>query len=91
MNEDEKELLDMIIGERVDVLLRQMKCADKREDVLPLIRQAEAILRKLPHDEWVTLDRYINDMTDRLADEGIYLYSSGFTDGIRVLKLISSL
>jgi hypothetical protein len=48
-------------------------------------------MRKLSHEEWVILDRYMNGMTDRLADEGTCLYSAGFIDGIRVLKLINSL
>ena len=91
MNEDEKELLDMIVGERVDILLKQMKHTEKTEAVSQLISQAEAIMRKLSHEEWVILDGYMNGMTDRLADEGTCLYSAGFTDGIRVLKLINSL
>ena len=69
MNEDEKELLDMIISERIDTLLRQMKHTEKTEAVSQLINQAEAIM----------------------ADEGTCLYSAGFIDGIRVLKLINSL
>ena len=91
MNEDEKELLDMIITERIGMLLSQMKRANKTEAVSQMISQAEAIMGKLPKDEWETLDSYIVNMTDRLADEGAYLYSAGFTDGIRVLKLINSL
>ena len=86
-----KELLDMMVGERVDMLLTLMKRAEKKEASLQLINLAETIMGKLPKDDWTILDDYINDMTDHLADEGTYLYSSGFTDGIWALKFINSL
>jgi hypothetical protein len=48
-------------------------------------------MRKLPHNEGFILDRYINSIAYCLADEGAFLYSSGFTDGIQAMKFISSL
>lgn len=89
----EKELLDMMIAERIDMLLRQMpkNRPNESREVSQLIKQAEQLLQRMPQEEWVTLTLYMDHQTDRLADEGTYLYTCGITDGIRLMNYIARL
>lgn len=90
---DEKEMLDMMLSERIDMLLRKMNPVSKakeRETAL-LMQHAEILLKRLPHDDWKILSQYMDHQNDRVADEASYLYSCGITDGIRLMKYIESL
>lgn len=90
---EEKKILDLMISERIDALLGQMRqiSGSKRKEEDQLVKQAEALLKQMPREEWTILTRCMDHQTDRLAEEGTSLYSCGFTDGIRLVKYIGDL
>lgn len=91
---NEKELLDMMVTERIQILVQEMKSARtpaERENSLLLMDQAEGILKRLSEQEHALMEQYLDSMTDRIADVEPALYTGGFRDGIRVMKFINSL
>ena len=90
---NEKDILDLVISERINTLLIQKKrtepCADKK--TLLLTEQAEALLKQLPKEDWMILSRYMDHQHELLAETETYLYSCGLTDGIRMMKYIEKL
>lgn len=90
---NEKDILDLVIPERINTLLIQRKrtepCADKK--TLLLTEQAEALLKQLPKEDWMILTRYMDHQTNVMAESETYLYSCGVTDGIRMMRYISNL
>lgn len=91
---NEKELLDMMVTERIQILVREMKSAQtlaERKNTRLLMDQAEGILKRLSEQEHAVMEQYLNSMTDRMADVEPALYTGGFRDGIRVMKFINSL
>ncbi len=90
----EKELLDMMVTERIQILVQEMKSvrtpADRKNTRL-LMDQAEGILNRLSEQEHALMEQYLDSMTDRMADVEPALYTGGFRDGIRVMKFINSL
>ncbi|MCC8027698.1 MAG: hypothetical protein LIP16_20630 [Clostridium sp.] len=89
----EKELLDMMVLERIQMLITQMDSlkADEKGSVAQLIDQAEVILKHLPEADRDILNRYLEHLVDHMAEEEPCLYVGGFKDGIRTMKLISNL
>lgn len=88
---DERELLDLMVTERIDQLYRQKQSLNKTEPELPFIKKAEAILGQLPKEERDVLNQYMEHQTLQLADLEPYLYSCGVSDGIRIMKYIQQL
>ncbi|XBX03635.1 hypothetical protein QMP26_24200 [Enterocloster clostridioformis] len=91
---NEKELLDMMVTERIQILVQELKSArtpTERENSRLLIDQAEGILKRLSEQEHALMEQYLDSMTDRMADVEPALYTGGFRDGIRVMKFINSL
>lgn len=91
---NEKELLDMMVTERIQILVQEMKSAQtpaERENSRLLMDQAEGILKRLSDQEHALMEQYLDSMTDRMADVEPALYTGGFRDGIRVMKFINSL
>lgn len=91
---NEKELLDMMVTERIQILVQKMKSAQtpaERESSRLMIDQAEGILKRLSEQEHALVEQYLDSMTDRMADVEPALYTGGFRDGIRVMKFINSL
>lgn len=91
---NEKELLDMMVTERIQILVQEMKSnrsPAERENSLLLMEQAEGILKRLSDQEHALMEQYLDSMTDRMADVEPALYTGGFRDGIRVMKFINSL
>ena len=88
----ERELLDMMILERIQDLLAQIKeDSAKREESLRILEQAEAVLNRLSEQEHSLMEQYLNSMSEHMAEEEPALYTGGFKDGIRVMKFINSL
>lgn len=83
----------MMISERIQMLLKPMNStkADDRNYVLQMIEQAEVILNHLPDADRDTLNQYLEHLMEQMAEEEPCLYTGGFRDGIRVMKLIGSL
>lgn len=83
----------MIISERIHMLLKPMNStnADEKKHVLRLIDQAEMILKHLPDADRDTLSQYLKHLMEQMAEEEPCLYTDGFKDGIRVIKLTGSL
>lgn len=91
---NEKELLDMMVTERIQILVQEMKSvrtSAERENSRLLMDQAEGILNRLSEQEHALMEQYLDSMTDRMADVEPALYTGGFRDGIRVMKFINSL
>lgn len=90
---NEQELLDMIISERIQMLLKPMNStnADEKKHILQLIDQAEVILKHLPDSDRNTLNQYLCYLMEQMAEEEPCLYTGGFKDGIRVMKFIGNL
>lgn len=91
---NEKELLDMMVTERIQILVQEMKSARtpaEQENSRLLMDQAEGILNRLSEQEHALMEQYLDSMTDRMADVEPALYTGGFRDGIRVMKFINSL
>ena len=88
----DKELLDTMILERIQTLLERLKeDPAKRKESLNMMDQAEAVLNRLSEQERNLMERYLDSMSERMAEEEPVLYLGGFKDGIRVMKWISSL
>ena len=83
----------MMISERIQMLLKPMNStnADEKKHILQLIDQAEVILKHLPDADRDTLNQYLEHLMEQMAQEEPCLYTGGFKDGIRVMKLIGSL
>ncbi len=91
---NEKELLDMMVTERIQIFVQEMMSARtpaERENSRLLMDQAEGILKRLSEQEHALMEQYLDSMTDRMADVEPALYTGGFRDGIRVMKFINSL
>lgn len=91
---NEKELLDMMVTERIQILVQEMKSARtpaERETARLLMDHAEGILKRLSEQELAVIEQYLDSMTDRMADTEPALYTGGFRDGIRVMKFINNL
>ena len=91
---NEKELLDMMVTERIQILVQEMKSARtlaERENFRLLMDQAEGILKRLSEQEHALMEQYLDSMTDHMADMEPALYTGGFRDGIRAMKFINSL
>lgn len=89
----ERELLDMIIQERIQMLFEESKKSDweDKDAEQKIMEQAESIMKHLPKADYDILEQYIDQMIDQIAEEETVLYTSGFTDGIRVMKFINQL
>ena len=91
---NEKELLNMMVTERIQILVQEMKSARtlaEQENTRLLMDQAEGILKRLSEQEHALKEQYLDSMTDRMADVEPALYTGGFQDDIRVMKFINSL
>lgn len=89
-----KELLDMMVTERIQILVQEMKSARslaEQKNTRLLIDQTEGILNRLSEQEHALMEQYLDSMTARMADVEPALYTGGFRDGIRVMKFINSL
>lgn len=90
---NEQKLIDMVIVERINMLLYQ-RCLSKKEGCKPeppFIEKAESILSQLPKEEWDILNEYMEYRTLEMADNESYLYSCGLSDGVRIMKYIKNL
>lgn len=82
----EQELLDMLIQERINVLLatlnktRPEKIPDENEQIF----QATHFIDNLPDDKRELIEVYI----EQFIDEEPFLYWQGFFDGVRVVNLL---
>lgn len=91
---NKKELLDMMVTERIQILVQEMKSVRtpaERENSRLLMDQAEGILNRLSEQEHALMEQYLDSMTDHMADMEPTLYTDGFRDGIRVMKFINGL
>lgn len=90
---DKKELLELIVTERIQTLTSQMDSqkADEKDSVSLLIDQVEVILTHLPEPNRDTLNRFVEHPVDRMVGKDSCLYIGGFKDGIRVMKMIGEL
>ncbi len=91
---NEKELLEMIVTERIQILVQEMKSVRtpaERENSRLLMDQAQGILNRLSEQEHALMEQYLESMTDHMADMEPVLYAGGFRDGIRVMKFINGL
>ena len=56
---DEKEILDMMISERIDSLLTTMHRMKQSEndETARLVEDAETLLKRMPREEWTSITR----------------------------------
>ena len=91
---NKKELLDMMVTERIQILVQEMKSVRtpaERENSRLLMDQAEGILKRLSEQEHALMEQYQDSMTDHMTDMEPTLYTGGFRDGIQVMKFINGL
>jgi len=89
---NERELIDLVIVERIDMLLHhkeEEREGDESESLF--FEEAESILKKLPKKEGDILNKYIELQGLQIAENESYLYSCGIADGIRMIKYIEKL
>ncbi len=89
---NERELIDLVIVERIDMLLHhkeEEREGDESESLF--FEEAESILKKLPKKEGDILNKYIELQGLQIAENESYLYSCGIADGIRMMKYIEKL
>ena len=75
---NEKELLNMMVTERIQILVQEMKSARtlaEQENTRLLMDQAEGILKRLSEQEHALMEQYLDSMTDRMADVEPALYT----------------
>ena len=79
-----QELLDMMILERIQDLLSQIKeDSAKQKESLRIMEQAEDVFNQLSDQEYHLVEQYLNSMSDRMAEEEPVLYIGDFKDGIK--------
>jgi len=89
---NERELIDLVIVERIDMLLHHKE--EERESCESeslFFEEAESILKKLPKKDGDILNKYIELQGLQIAENESYLYSCGIADGIRIMKYIEKL
>ncbi len=86
----EKEWLDDLIYERMELLLDNRR-ADNDQKEKKLLDRVDDILQRLTREDWKIIDQFLDHITDRGAEEMAYLYACGFQDGIRTMKWMNSL
>lgn len=83
------EMLDL----RIETLLREPSASMKDDDGTygQALEQVEAVLKKLSMEDFETMDRFQDMVTEQEAKNSSYLYVCGLKDGIRVMKFINGL
>lgn len=80
----EKELIDMVISERISWLLKQSERPEDEEVPDP----EEELLQGLGEEKRAQMEGYINQLVDVEAQNERYSYLGGFRDGVcLVLKI----
>ena len=77
----EREYLDMIISERIGLLVRR----EEPEGEDPASDRGEEIIRGLPEEKRVLMEAYISRLVEVSAGHERYLYLNGVEDGIRLM------
>ena len=89
---NERELIDLVIVERIDMLLHHKEEEkESGESESLFFEEAESILKKLPKKDGDILNKYIELQGLQIAENESYLYSCGIADGIRMMKYIEKL
>ena len=86
----EKDLLDLFAQERINMLLYELDQTNpkKTQEENDRLIQAEYFISHLPPHERELLQNYIDNILQSLLTEGPYLYKQGFSDALRVKKLM---
>lgn len=81
----DQEFIEMMVSERVAVLLR--KKADPEET--EILDRAEGILRQLEKGKREQIERYVNYLISSEAENQEQIYREGIRDGILLMKKIN--
>ena len=77
----EKEFFDMMLEERIAMLLEKRQ-AEKTEET----EKAEQILEELEADKKQTLEDFFNGLMEQMAETGRTAYLGGLRDGFRLAE-----
>lgn len=89
----ENELFQMFIQERINMLLLNLDKEQPTETIenKKEIFKAEEIINSLPNADKNLVQKYIDNIMERMAREEPFLYKHGFLDGIKAFKNIVNL
>lgn len=84
----DKEMIDFIIQERLNqALVNAETVAEKEEKMV----EAEKIISSLPEDQRVAIECYLSDFANAVELNEILFYKQGFTDGVKLIKILLKL
>ncbi len=80
----EKELVDMILSERIDQLLEQERDAGNNQGT----DQEDQLLRGLEEKKRAQIEAYIDQLIEISAKHERHIYLGGFRDGVQMVLRI---
>ncbi|GEM_PF-869165 len=86
----EKELIDMFIQERINMLLDDLEKAKpkKSADEHTRMSQAEHFINALPYRENKLVQDYVDNIIHMFSVNEPFLYQNGFLDAFRVIDFL---
>lgn len=87
---DTMEWMDEMLDLRIEALMRERPASVKDDGGKygQVLEQAEAVLKKLSMEDWETMERFQDMVTEQCSKDSSYLYVCGLKDGIQVMKFI---
>ncbi len=82
---DEKELIDLLITERVSGLLEKVP-GEMKKRAGKTIDEIEDMGKKMEGDQRQKFNEVLAKIATDYAEEGQYLYMNGVIDGIKIAK-----
>lgn len=87
---DEKELINLLITERISSLLEKVP-EEMKKRAGKTIDAMEEMGEKMEGDQRINFNEVLAKLAGDHAEEGQYLYFSGIIDGIKIAKYIYSI
>ena len=78
MKQSDEDFLKMMLGERIDLLLK----GKKREKLIAALEEAEAVIAGLTEDQREKLRTWLDISMDLETEDQQRIYLGGFADGI---------
>lgn len=91
MDEKEQDLIDLIVTERINMLMAGLHKEKQEKEALDKIFEAEQLINSLDEKESSLIKNYIEHIFEASVKKEPYLYKQGFMDGIRVMRTINNL
>lgn len=90
----QKELVDMVISERINWILTKKKTAVRSAKESELFEKHERLLKELDQEKRLKIEEYLDEMVELDAEMTEALYLGGVRDGLclmmRILKMVKN-